>query len=435
MISNNRLMVLAAGISSLALASTAQAQGMPDAPVETAETQTDATAQLEFLKAQLEGLQAQINDLQKKSDKNEASWKSASWVNETKISGRMYFNFSNIAQKSNGAIVPSTDKTTNFELKRFYLGVDHKFDNIFSANLTTDVTWTQNPPSKYDADPSKNSNSNVGASLYIKKAYLQAKLDDALTIRLGASDTPWIPFVEGLYGYRHIEQTIADRTKFGTSSDWGIHASGKFGGGVVEYAVAAINGAGYRVVPGVGGNNRSRTLDVEGRVNVNYNGFVAGVGGYSGKLGKDVKPSAIDASPAVNTAQRFNAVLAYKSDLFTIGGEYFTAKNWSNVTASKAYDVKSDGWSAFGSVNFMPKWSVFGRYDHVRTDKFADIKDDYFNVGIQYSPAKIVDLALVYKRDTADNGAVSTTNGTIGASGLGSRGTYDEFGLFGQFRF
>jgi hypothetical protein len=64
------------------------------------------------------------------------------------------------------------------------------------------------------------------------------------------------------------------------------------------------------------------------------------------------------------------------------------------------------------------------------------LKDNYFNVGISYSPAKIVDFALVYKRDKADNGFLSTSNGTIGglAQALGSNGTYDEIGLFGQVR-
>lgn len=403
---------LMAAASLLAFTTAAQAQDN-DAPVEQAELTTDNAADLAFMKAQLEALQAQIAELQKKSDKNEATWKSASWVNETKISGRMYFNFSNISQKNNGVVVPGTDNTTNFDLKRFYLGVDHKFDSVFSANLTTDVTWS----------------SGVGASLYIKKAYLQAKLDDALVLKLGATDTPWIPFVEGLYGYRHIENTVSDRTKYGTSSDWGIHASGKFADGKIEYAAAVLNGGGYRNPPGVGGTNRTRSLDLEGRVNVNIADFVVGVGGYTGKLGKDKTPG-VD----VNRATRFNAVAAYKGKMFTAGLEYFAAKNWTQSNPLLA-DVKAEGFSAFGSVKFMEKWSAFGRYDWVKTNKTINTRDEYFNVGIQYSPAKIVDLALVYKRDVAENGTVGTSNGTIGAAGVGSRGTYDEIGLFGQFRF
>ena len=83
------------------------------------------------------------------------------------------------------------------------------------------------------------------------------------------------------------------------------------------------------------------------------------------------------------------------------------------------------------------------RQDWVKPNKLgtaqnlnSNTKDHYFNVGIQYEPVKIVDLAIVYKRDVADNGLISTQNGTIG--GLvanGGRGTYDEVGLFGKVSF
>ena len=119
--------------------------------------------------------------------------------------------------------------------------------------------------------------------------------------------------------------------------------------------------------------------------------------------------------------------------------EYFSTNDWTAVTSVAA--DKSNGYSVFGSYQFMPEWGVFGRYDNVKPNKLTASakKDNYFNVGISYSPAKIVDLSLLYKRDKVDNGTFSTSNGTIGNSativGAKNDGTYDEFGLFGQFRF
>ncbi len=52
----------------------------------------------------------------------------------------------------------------NFDIKRFYIGVDHTFNSMFSANVTTDTTY--------------DSGSSTG-QIYIKKAYLQAKIDPA----------------------------------------------------------------------------------------------------------------------------------------------------------------------------------------------------------------------------------------------------------------
>jgi len=339
------------------------------------------------------------------------------WEKNTSVSGRMYYDITSINQESNGVKVPGGPNGVNFDIKRFYVGIDHTFNKTFSANITTDFT--------YDGA--------AGATqIYIKKAYLQAKLSDALTLRLGSADLPWIPFVEDIYGYRYVENTLADRTKFGTSADWGVHALGKLPVSkdlTINYAVAAINGAGYKK-PGIGTANRSKGIDLEGRISATaMKHFTVAVGGYTGKLGKDVQ-----GTTTYNTATRFDALAAYTDDRIRIGGEYFHASDWNDVTqANPTLTNTSDGWSVFGSYKFTPKVAVFGRYDWVKPkkDTAPDLKDNYFNVGVQYSPAKIVDFALVYKRDKVDNGFISTSNGNIGGS---TDGTYDEFGLWGQFR-
>jgi hypothetical protein len=213
---------------------------------------------------------------------------------------------------------------------------------------------------------------------------------------------------------------LIDRTKFGTSTDWGVHASGKFADGLINYAVSAVNGNGYK------NPSRSQGIDLEGRVNVNYDHFVVGVGGYTGKLGKDV-----EGITTFHTANRFDAVAAYKSDKIRFGAEYFHASDWTNVLTPTA--DSSDGYGLFASYKFSPKVSVFGRYDWVKPSKDVNpnLKDDYFNFGVSYSPVDTIDLALVYKREKADDGFFTGSNGTIG--GL-TDGTYDEIGLFTQYR-
>ena len=326
------------------------------------------------------------------------------WSDATTISGRMYYDVSNISQESNGAKVAPSG--TGLDIKRFYLGVDHRFNDTYSANLTTDVQYA----------------SAISATeLYIKKAYLQARYSDALTVRVGSADLPWIPFAEDVYGYRFIEQTVSDRTKFGTSADWGVHALGALPGGVVSYAISVIDGAGYKAPL------RSKGLDVEGRVSAKLDNVTLAIGGYSGKLGKDVQAGA----PTFHAANRFNALAAYTTKDFRVGVEYFSTSNWTSV-ATAAKD-SSDGYSLFGSYNLTGQVSAFGRYDAVNPNKdTASAKSDaYFNIGLNYEPVKIVDLALVYKRDEVDHGTLATGNGTLGGT---LKGTYDEVGLFGQFR-
>lgn len=373
------------------------------------------------------------------------------WYSNTSISGRMYFNASNITQKSDGKTV---GKSTAFDIKRFYFGVDHKFNNIFSANLTTDVSLISNNFSSAGTTAAGATGTafpkTVGETLYIKKAYLQASLSKAINFRAGAADLPWVPFDEDLYGYRFVENTLIDRTGFGTSADWGVHAFGTLAGGHITYAIAAIDGAGYR------NPLRSKTIDFEGRIAANYKGFTAAVGGYTGKRGANTDNPYTPANPAaaatpvplqldtnvntLHTAQRFDALVAYVSPRFRLGGEYFYAKNWNRVTS--VTEDTSEGYSGWGSVYFAKQFSLFGRYDHVRPSKHLgvpELKESYFNAGLNWEPVKIVDLALVYKRDRVANGYFSPSNAnpSNAAFAIGGRdhGSYDEIGIFGQFRF
>jgi hypothetical protein len=409
-------------------------------------TATPAFAQASPTADDIAALRVQVQALQKQLDELKSAQQQAAevakvaaaptavppkpeapgWWDNTKISGKAFMNVSNISQRSTdlaGNTVDNVQNGTQAELKRFYLGVDHKFNDMFSANLTTDFRYNSNGTTK-------------DVLVYVKTAYLQAKFSPALTLRVGAADMPWVGFAEGLYGYRFVENTLIDRTKFGTSSDWGVHALGSFGNGAVNYAVAAINGAGYKSL-----SRSSNTIDLEGRISINpIKEITLGVGGYSGKLGKSNDTVSVD-----HRATRFNAIAAYTNKRIRAGIEYFSAKNWNNIVtapepapAPNTPTDKSHGWSAFGSFAFTPQVSVFGRYDWVKpTSKVlagteGSVRDQYFNVGVNYKPIPPLDLALVYKRDRAKNGFINTSNGNIG--GL-DRGTYNEVGVFGQFAF
>lgn len=359
------------------------------------QVQTQTAAQIQMIPTQVKTAVAASTPKPKKT-----------WADDTVVSGRMYYDLSSISQKSNGT--KTTPSGTGFDIKRFYIGIDHKFNDVFSANVTTDFQY---------------SSAISATELYIKKAYLQAKVSDALVIKVGSADLPWVPFAEDVYGYRYVENTLIDRTKYGTSADWGVHASGKFLGGKVNYAVSVIDGAGYKAPL------RSNGMDVEGRVSVTpIDHVILAVGGYTGKLGKETE----GATNIYHTANRFNALAAYTTKQYRVGVEYFSAEDWNNITTTAS--DKSKGYSVFGTYAFNDQFSAFGRYDWVKPneDTANTKKDNYYNVGLTYSPAKIVDFSLVYKRDSVENGTMASSNGTIGGS---NKGTYDEIGLFGQYRF
>jgi hypothetical protein len=308
----------------------------------------------------------------------------AAAAQETKISGRVFYD---VTDNADGV---------GFDLERFYVALDHRFNEVLSANLTTDLQYS----------------SRTGESdFFVKKAYLQAKPSDALTLRVGAADLPWISYVDGFYGYRWIEKTLIDRTDFGNSSDWGVHALGEFKDGAVSYAISAVDGGGHR------DPSKSTSVDLEGRIGAKLSDLHFGVGGYSGKRGQDVP-----GTPALRTARRLNAALAYTPKSYRIGLEVFAAENWENVIT--LLPDRSRGYSVFGSHTLNDKLSLFARHDRVRPTRITDPSRDerHFNVGAAYSPVRNVDFAVVYKRETVE---------TAGAR----RQTSNEVGLWGQLRF
>ena len=332
------------------------------------------------------------------------------WSAGTTIGATVYADLTNISQSP----TPNNKNGTGADIKRAYLSVDHKFNDVWSANLT--------------ADFAPNGSTFQGGSLQgteaVKKAYIQAKVfGDKLVVRGGSADMPWIPFVEGVYGYRFVEKTITDTQKIGNSADWGVNANGVLADGLIGYSVSVVDGAGYKNAI------RSKGMDVEGRVNLNWNGFVAAVGGYSGKLSKDFQAAA---PTTFHTATRGDALLAYKNKQFTVGVEYFQENNWNQVTA--AASDKGYGYSAFGSFNLTPQFSVFGRYDDSKPSQtlHPSEKVSYFNLGVNYEPVKVIDLALVYKHDNVKGTSVNfaDANTTFTAAGH-----YDEVGVFAQYKF
>jgi hypothetical protein len=381
-----------------------------------AAAQTAPSAEeLAALRAQIEALQAKVAELEQRTDAQsevnvaqaqanedaEAAKgkidKLAKLVNDTSLSGRLYYNLSNIDDSSKGV---KTDKSGfAFDIKRFYLGVDHKFNDKWSMNLTTDFQYS----------------SAIGATeIYLKKAYVQYKASDALVLRAGAADLPWVPFAENYYGMRYIENTLIDRLKFGTSSDWGMHAGGKLAGGSLEYAAAVLNGNGYK------NPSRSKGLDFEGRVSFAPTAkTVVGVGAYSGTLGKEKQT--VD---ALHTANRLDFIAAYASGNTRFGAEYFQARNWNNVL-STASD-KASGWSLWGSMGLTPGGiTLFGRYDQADLSKTLDpsLQDTYYNLGVEFPITKGVKLATVFKHTEQKNDARSKDVKT------------DEIGVWGEFRF
>ncbi len=328
---------------------------------------------------------------------------------KTTIGGRVYADATSKTNKDEGTGTKSSDSGVGVDLKRFYFTATHDFDATWSAQFQTDI-------------------GDVGTKRYdvfVKKAYIQYKASNAAAFRIGAADTPWVSFAEGIYGQRYFEQVIVDSLGFGTSAEWGLHFLGKAADNKLGYAFTIGNGKGYS------SPSRSKTVDYEGRISFEpIGGLTLAVGGYSGKRGQET-----DAASAKHTATRLDALANWVVGPVKLGGEYFMADNWNQVT--KDPEDTSGGYSGWLQVGFAPGWTAFTRYDSANPSKDLKpaLKLTSYNLGVQWKVAKPLVAALAYKHGEVEGGTVSTGNGSIGSATAGAKGTYDEVGFWFSFDF
>ncbi len=362
-----------------------------DLQAKVATLQQTSQAQVEVNAAtthDVQALQASTAQTEKKADHV------AALVHDTQVSGRVFMDLSDTSQHANG--VPTAASGYGLDVKRGYLTVSHRFDDIWSATLTTDFNYLA---------------ATGQTDLFIKNLYLQGKFSDAFVFRVGEIPMAWTPFVEGYYGYRYVENTLTDRSKVANTTDWGLSAGGQLADGKLDYAAAVVNGAGFK------NPTRSQRMDFEGRIAFSpVKGMAIAVGGYSGTQGKDTATT-----DALHTASRGDVMVAWAHGDNRLGAEYFTASNWNNQL--NPLRDRASGWSVWGSLGLADAWSVFARYDRVNPSRDLDpsLRDRYFNLGLQWAARKNIKLALVYKDDDRSDAL--------------NRLTTQEFGLFGDVAF
>src|SRR5712672_3852350 len=101
----------------------------------------------------------------------------------TTVGGRAFIDLTSLDAKAAG--VKTAASGFGLDVKRFYLILDHTFDETWSANLTTDFNYVS---------------ADSETQLFIKKAYVQAKISYAVFCLKKKKDMPENPLVEGHYG-------------------------------------------------------------------------------------------------------------------------------------------------------------------------------------------------------------------------------------------
>ena len=402
----------------------------------------------------------------------------------TTVGGVAFFDFSDISQQqgqTNGTSPSVAPSGVGFDVKRFYLAVDHTFNEVWSADLTTDAQYASNstvvtgttvtctggakptgggttcPTGSSVASVTPTTSSvNTGGSVtevMIKYLYLTAKINDAFVVHAGSYNTPWIQYYDGITGYRWVEKGIADRLSLSDSSaDWGLNASGTFANNLLSYSASVTDGGGYK------NPTRTKHVDFEGRITSKpFSWLDVGVGYYNGHLGQ---VTAVNDGFPTNTASRWDGLVSFNFGGFRLTGEYIDASNFKTVNSVTAgvfgtQDVVASsltgtlnkdvakGYSVQASYAFNGSWNAFARYDDINLSEnvLPGLKDRFYDAGIDYKPLKGLDLALVYKLEQVDNGAATigsadaNSSYTIGGATATTDGRFREIGVYAQFKY
>lgn len=371
------------------------------------------SAQNDAQKQAIADMKAKLDDFTAKAEKA----KKAAREPETSVGGVIYLH--NMTDMSDNSPGKSAEKKGYDEVAvdRVYLNFTQSITPKVKMRVTTDIYQNAATTAVRDSGGTKVPSYYNGWSVRLKYAY--ADLGNFLpqtTFRLGMMQSPWIDYVENLWKYRVVAQTLMDVEGQFASSDLGAGILYKLPKGYGEFYGNAVNGTGYSAPE----NNKEK--DFAGRLALNLIPQWKGnrsfqVAGYYYNGYTNPSPNY---TPALyrNRAGGF-AYFAY--DYISLGAEYDVTHD-DKLTGSAISYTNSGGYSVFGElkppkgVKFIEDLALFGRYDQWdpntnRGDTTkAGVPDRSISVhtrmigGISYQVAKNVRLMLDGQRLTYNSG-------------------------------
>lgn len=255
-------------------------------------------------------------------------------------------------------------KDQRFEIRRFNLGYEYAFNNIFSARLML------------EGNNGFTITTKETRGVYIKYAYLQWKnIFKGSDLIFGAQSTPtFATFSEKIWSYRSVEKTIIDFHKQASSNDVGISLSGKLYKNISYYLMA--------------GNGRSTSVE-----NNNYKRFYGSVQGsiFDRKLLFQIYGD-YERQSEITYNYILKGFLGYQRERYTIGFEPYTFVT-TNDSLSKNKSALGISLFARGSV-IVQKLNAFYRIDFYNDDlnSKSNYKETFMVFGIDYTPFTGIDI-------------------------------------------
>jgi hypothetical protein len=277
----------------------------------------------------------------------------------------------------------------SFNFRRIYLGYDYQFTPDISSQLLLAHEST------FEAS---NSNTDVltdnNGSVYIKAIHIRFKnIIPRATIVAGQQATPtFATLSEPIWGYRSIEKTIEDMRGISNSTDLGVGVYGKIGKNEnLGYDVLIANNNGAKLE-----NNRFKKI---------YTSLYAYFFNKKLVIQANYEHDRAALTPVQQDITNLKALVAYKTDVTTIGLEIFREIKTHNTLADSVFtDVIPSGISIFlteqiikNNLNFFLRMDLYDPDNKFSSNKiyqagYNSNKETFTTIGLDFIPSKNVHI-------------------------------------------
>jgi hypothetical protein len=212
----------------------------------------------------------------------------------------------------------------------------------------------------------------------LKYAYGQINFDEwagkGAWLRIGANQTPFVDYEEGIYRYRFQGKVFTDAEGFLTSSDYGLSGHYNLPSNYGDLHIGIYNGEGYTSLADANGANDQKAF--QARFSLRPAPAVPVLKGLRVTAFYDGDNYLKDSKK-----RRFVANVTFEHPYVIAGFDYLDAKDQKTSTAT---DIHAQGWSAWVTPRTPFGLEGLFRYDELKPNKDVSAKKKRTIVGVAY---------------------------------------------------
>jgi hypothetical protein len=267
-----------------------------------------------------------------------------------RVGATIYTDFTYVAAPQIKDADGNTVHSSAFDVGRAYINAAGNLSHLLSYRVTADIR-------RFTSGSTTSTPSIEGSDTFrLKYAYGQLSLESFLPkgswVRLGAHQTPFVDYEEGIYGYRFQGTVFVEREGYLSSSDFGISTRVTLPTDHGEIHAGVYNGETYAK----GEVNNQKAFQIRGTLRPSPKSAVL----------KGLRLTAFyDADHYVQSADRTRLILnaTFEHKHIVLGGDWIKA---ADQASSKSPRVESNGYSVWARPRASNGLEALLRYDSLK---------------------------------------------------------------------